>query len=213
MVNEPSLHTPGTGWIEVVCGGMFSGKTEEMIRRARRALIAGQNVQLFKPKLDVRYGENEITSHNDTAIDALAVETAEQIILLSGNADVICVDEAQFFDHQLVDVVNKLANDGKRVIIAGLDMDFMGKPFDPMPQLMAIAEYVSKLHAVCTVTGGVANYSQRVVDNDSQVLLGEYDAYEPRSRSAFRPPVDVPTKRNENARSMVNKPEPTKSKI
>lgn len=207
MIHEPNLHHPGSGWIEVICGSMFSGKTEEMIRRARRALIAGQNVQLFKPKLDDRYHAEEITSHNATMIPAHPVETADQIVLLCGAADVVCVDEAQFFDNRLVDVVNDLANDGKRVILAGLDMDYLGKPFEPMPSLMAIAEYVTKLHAICTVTGTMAHYSQRVIDSDSKVLLGEYDAYEPRSRHAYRPPVDKPTPRNENARSAVQKPE------
>jgi thymidine kinase len=207
MIHEPSLQAPGSGWIEVICGGMFSGKTEEMIRRARRALIAGQKVRLFKPALDNRYAEEEITSHNATMLPALAVETADQLILLSSDADVVCVDEAQFFDLRLVDVVNHLANDGKRVILAGLDMDYLGKPFEPIPQLMAIAEYVTKLHAICTVSGTLAHYSQRVVDSDSKVLLGEYDAYEPRSRQCFRPPVDSPTPRNANARSSVIKPE------
>lgn len=206
MSLEPMFHHPGTGWIEVICGGMFSGKTEEMIRRARRALIAGQNVLLFKPALDTRYGDEEIVSHNATMLPGIPVETADQIILLSGNADVVCVDEAQFFDMRLVDVANALANDGKRVLIAGLDMDYLGKPFEPVPQLMAIAEYVTKLHAICTQSGGIANYSQRVVEKEGTVLLGEYEAYEPRSRHFFRPPVDTPSHRTALARSQV-KPE------
>ncbi len=203
MIHEPSLHHPGTGWIEIICGGMFSGKTEEMLRRARRALIAGQDVQLFKPAVDSRYREAEIVSHNDNGLPAIPVETADQIILLSGSADVVCIDEAQFFDMRLVDVANTLANDGKRVIAAGLDMDYLGKPFEPVPQLMAVAEYVTKLHAICTQSGSMASYSQRVVARDGKVLLGEYDAYEPRSRHCFRPPVDTPTPRNAAARSAV----------
>jgi len=207
MIHEPSLHHPESGWIEVICGGMFSGKTEEMIRRAKRALIAGQEVHLFKPALDNRYREEEITSHNANMLPAFAVETADQIILLSGNAQVVCVDEVQFFDNRLIDVANTLANDGKRVILAGLDMDYLGKPFEPVPQLMAIAEYVTKLHAICTKCGTLAHYSQRVVDSDDKVLLGEYDAYEPRSRHCYHPPVDKPTPRNAIARSVVTKPE------
>lgn len=203
MIHEPSLHHPGTGWIEVICGGMFSGKTEEMLRRAKRALIAGQNVQLFKPAIDNRYREEEVVSHNDNGLPAIAVETADQIILLSGSAEVVCIDEAQFFDMRLVDVANTLANDGKRVITAGLDMDYLGKPFEPVPQLMAVAEYVTKLHAICTQSGTIASYSQRVVPGEGKVMLGEYDAYEPRSRHCFRPPVDTPTPRNDMARSAV----------
>lgn len=190
MLNEPSFVPQKTGWIEVVCGGMFSGKTEELIRRARRAHIAGQHVVVVKPKIDTRYSEEEIVSHNATALPGLVVDTADQIILLTGEAQVICIDEAQFFDERIVDVVNTLANDGKRVIIAGLDMDFEGRPFEPMPQLLAIAEYVTKLHAICAESGMMAHYSQRVVENRDRVLVGETGAYEPRARHCFRPPVD-----------------------
>lgn len=191
MINEPSFAPREFGWIEVVCGGMFSGKTEELIRRAKRAHIAGQRVIVVKPALDKRYSDDEVVSHNDTALPSILVDTADQIILLAGNARVICVDEAQFFDDRIVDVVNTLADDGKRVIVAGLDMDYLGKPFGPMPYLLAIAEYVTKLHAVCSESGAMAHYSQRVVENEDQVLVGEYDAYEPRARHCFRPPVDT----------------------
>lgn len=190
MINEPSFLPSHAGWIEVVCGGMFSGKTEELIRRARRAHIAGQNVVIVKPALDNRYSESDVVSHNETALPGLTVDTADQIILLTSSAKVVCIDEAQFFDDRIVDVANTLANDGKRVIIAGLDMDFEGNPFEPMPHLLAIAEYVTKLHAICAESGMMANFSQRVVENEDKVLVGEKDAYEPRARHCFRPPVD-----------------------
>lgn len=191
MINEPSLAPKDFGWIEVVCGGMFSGKTEELIRRAKRAHIAGQNVVVVKPAIDKRYSDTEVVSHNETALPSILVDTADQIVLLTGNARVVCIDEAQFFDDRIIDVANSLANDKKRVIIAGLDMDFEGRPFGPMPHLLAIAEFVTKLHAICSESGALANFSQRVVDNQNTVLVGEYDAYEPRARHCFRPSVDV----------------------
>lgn len=190
MINEPWFVPANIGWIEVVCGGMFSGKTEELIRRAKRAHIAGQNVVIVKPTVDDRYSKTDIVSHNESVLPGIQVDTADQIILLTSSAKVVCIDEAQFFDDRIVDVVNTLANDGKRVIVAGLDMDFAGKPFEPMPQLLAIAEYVTKLHAICAESGVMAHYSQRVVEHDNQVLVGEQEAYEPRSRHCFRPPVD-----------------------
>ncbi|MCW9706306.1 thymidine kinase [Fodinibius salsisoli] len=190
MLNEPSFVPQQIGWIEVVCGGMFSGKTEELIRRAKRAHIAGQKVVIVKPKVDNRYSEEDIVSHNENTLPGLVVDTADQMVLLTGDAQVVCIDEAQFFDNQLINVANTLANDGKRVIIAGLDMDFEGQPFEPMPQLLAIAEYVTKLHAVCSESGTMAHYSQRVVENKGRLLVGETDAYEPRARHCFRPPVD-----------------------
>ncbi|MTI86682.1 MAG: thymidine kinase [Balneolaceae bacterium] len=190
MINEPSFAPRECGWIEVVCGGMFSGKTEELIRRAKRAHIAGQNVVIVKPALDKRYSETEVVSHNESALPSILVDTADQVVLLTANAKVVCIDEAQFFDERIVDVANTLADDGKRVIIAGLDMDFEGQPFGPMPYLLAIAEYVTKLHAICAESGAIANYSQRIIEKESQVLVGEYDAYEPRARHCFRPPVD-----------------------
>lgn len=190
MHNEPSFIPDHIGWIEVICGGMFSGKTEELIRRAKRAHIAGQKVVVVKPKVDARYSEEDIVSHNKTALPSLAVDTADQMVLLTGEAQVVCIDEAQFFDQQIIQAANTLANDGKRVIIAGLDMDFEGRPFEPMPQLLAIAEYVTKLHAICAESGTMAHYSQRVVENKDRMLVGEADAYEPRARHCFRPPVD-----------------------
>jgi thymidine kinase len=190
MINEPSFLPNQVGWIEVVCGGMFSGKTEELIRRARRAQIAGQAVVIVKPAVDNRYSDSNVVSHNETSLPGITVDTADQIVLLTSSAEVVCIDEAQFFDMRIIEVVNTLANDGKRVIIAGLDMDYEGKPFEPMPQLLAIAEYVTKLHAVCAESGMMANYSQRVVENEDQVLVGEKDAYEPRARHCFRPPAD-----------------------
>lgn len=190
MLNEPSLVPQKVGWIEVICGGMFSGKTEELIRRAKRAHIADQKVVVVKPAVDNRYNEEDVVSHNKNVLPGLIVDTADQIILLTGEAEVVCIDEAQFFDRQLISVANTLANDGKRVIVAGLDMDFQGRPFEPMPQMLAIAEYITKLHAVCAESGTMAHYSQRVVENKDRVLVGEADAYEPRSRHCYRPPVD-----------------------
>ncbi len=191
MINEPSLAPKDFGWIEVICGGMFSGKTEELIRRAKRAHIAGQNVVVVKPAIDKRYSDTEVVSHNETALPSILVDTADQIVLLTGNARVVCIDEAQFFDDRIIDVANSLANDKKRVIIAGLDMDFEGRPFGPMPNLLAVAEFVTKLHAICSESGALANFSQRVVNNQNTVLVGEYDAYEPRARHCFRPSIDV----------------------
>lgn len=191
MINEPSFAPKDFGWIEVVCGGMFSGKTEELIRRAKRAHIAGQNVVVVKPAIDKRYSDTEVVSHNENALPSILVDTADQIVLLTGNAKVVCIDEAQFFDERIVDVANSLANDGKRVIVAGLDMDFEGKPFGPMPNLLAVAEFVTKLHAICSESGVMANFSQRVIDNTNTVLVGEYDAYEPRARHCYRPSVDT----------------------
>ena len=190
MINEPSFVPRQAGWIEVVCGGMFSGKTEELIRRARRAHIAGQEIIIVKPAIDNRYSEEEIVSHDENALPSIVVDTADQIILLTSTAKVVCIDEAQFFDDRIVDVANTLANDGKRVIVAGLDMDFEGRPFEPMPQLLAVAEYVTKLHAVCAESGMMAHYSQRVVASKDRVLVGESEAYEPRARHCFRPPID-----------------------
>lgn len=208
MLNEPSFVPQKVGWIEVICGGMFSGKTEELIRRAKRAHIAGQKVVVVKPAIDNRYNEEYVISHNKNVLPGIIVDTADQIVLLTGEAEVVCIDEAQFFDNQLVNVANTLANNGKRVIVAGLDMDYEGKPFEPMPQMMAIAEFVTKLHAVCAESGAMAHYSQRVVESRDRVLVGEAEAYEPRSRHCYRPPVDkrrgkpvTPIKKQESAKS------------
>ncbi|NBW69820.1 MAG: thymidine kinase [Bacteroidetes bacterium] len=185
MINEPSYLPPEYGWIEVICGGMFSGKTEELIRRAKRAKIAGQKVLVVKPKTDNRYSDTNVVSHNETAIPSVVVSESKQILELTNEFQVICIDEAQFFDGDIVEVANILANHQKRVIVAGLDMDYEGKPFGPMPYLLAIAEFVTKLHAICTKSGMLASYSQRVVEGTQQVMVGEYDAYEPRARHCF----------------------------
>ncbi len=176
---------PQKGWIEVICGSMFSGKTEELIRRLTRAKIARQRVEIFKPVIDIRYSENEVVSHNENAIRSTPVETASNIILLTGNVDVVGIDEAQFFDNGLIEVCNKLANMGIRVIVAGLDMDFQGKPFGPMPQLMCVAEYVTKVHAICMRCGSLANFSHRLSDREKLVLLGEKNDYEPLCRECY----------------------------
>lgn len=190
MLHEPTYLPPGMGWIEVICGGMFSGKTEELIRRAKRAQIAGQHVVTVKPEVDTRYDWQDVVSHDETTLPGIVASTADQIVLLAGNARVVCIDEVQFFDNRILEAANTLANGGKRVIIAGLDMDYMGKPFEPMPQLLAVAEYVTKLHAICAESGMIANYSQRIVESENRILLGESEAYEPRARHCFRPPVD-----------------------
>ncbi|WP_337042818.1 thymidine kinase [Emticicia sp. 17c] len=174
-----------TGWVEVICGSMFSGKTEELIRRLNRAKIAQQHVEIFKPAIDVRYHEADIVSHNQTAIRSTPVNTSAEILLMTSDCEVVGIDEAQFFDEGLVDIVNKLAEQGKRVIIAGLDMDSRGVPFGPMPFLMAIAEYVTKVHAICVVCGDIAHYSYRKVADGQQVLLGESDSYEARCRRCY----------------------------
>jgi thymidine kinase len=173
------------GWIEVICGCMFSGKTEELIRRLNRALIAKQKVEIFKPVTDTRYHHQHIVSHNETAIRSTPVHFASDILLLAGDCAVIGIDEAQFFDSAIVEVCNTLANGGKRVIVAGLDMDYEGKPFGAMPQLLAVAEFVTKVHAICAQTGQLASYSFRLSQNSDQIMLGEKNEYEARSRTAF----------------------------
>ena len=183
---------PRAGWIEVVCGSMFSGKTEELIRRMRRARIARQRVEIFKPALDARFSAVDVVSHDENAIPSTPVATADQILLLAADATVVGIDEAQFFSLDLVPVCQHLARQGKRVIVAGLDQDYLGQPFEPMPQLMAVAEFVTKLHAVCVVCGAPANHSQRIKSSGSRVLLGAGEAYEPRCRAHFQPLPDAP---------------------
>ncbi len=178
-------HTEQFGWIEVICGSMFSGKTEELIRRLKRAQFAKQRIEIFKPALDTRYDEEEVVSHNDSRIRSTPVPIASNIRLLANDVDVVGIDEAQFFDNEIVAVCNDLANRGIRVIVAGLDMDFKGNPFGPMPALMATAEYVTKVHAVCTHTGNLAHYSFRKAKNEDIVMLGETQEYEPLSRAAY----------------------------
>jgi thymidine kinase len=179
-------HVHQLGWIEVICGSMFSGKTEELIRRLKRAEFAKQKTLIFKPVTDVRYSESKVVSHDSNEIISNPVKSSIEVIQLSKDVDVVALDEAQFFDNGIVDVCNELANSGKRVIVAGLDMDYEGNPFGPMPNLMAIAEFVTKVHAICTKTGNLANYSHRISKSKDLVLLGEREEYEPLSRVAFK---------------------------
>lgn len=190
--------THGGGWIEVICGSMFSGKTEELIRRVKRAEFAGQNVMIFKPGIDTRYDEEEVVSHDENQISSVPVSNSTEILIHANDAHVVAIDEAQFFDGNLPNVCNQLANDGIRVICAGLDMDYEGNPFGPMPHLMAIAEYVTKVHAICVKTGKLAQYSHRIAGTQEQVELGEKDKYEPLSREAF---VKVMTEKRKQDRN------------
>ena len=173
------------GWIEVICGPMFSGKTEELMRRLRRAQIARQKIVIFKPSIDTRYDDTDVVSHDQNRIPSTPVEHSSSILLLTEGIDIVGIDEGQFFDNGIVDVCNQLANSGVRVIVAGLDMDSEGRPFGPMPYLMATAEFVTKVHAICTRTGDLAHYSFRKKPSEHQILLGEKEEYEPLSRRAF----------------------------
>lgn len=177
--------TTRRGRIEVICGSMFSGKTEELIRRLKRAKFAKQRVEIFKPAIDTRYSDVDVVSHEGHSISSTPIDSSASILLFSSEIDVVGIDEAQFFDAGLVDVCNQLANNGVRVIVAGLDMDFRGVPFGPMPALCAIADEVSKVHAICVKCGQLANYSHRTVKNDKQVMLGEMAEYEPLCRSCY----------------------------
>ena len=213
MFLEPHFKGQRSGWIEVICGSMFSGKTEELIRRLKRAQFAKQHVEIFKPIVDTRYHEQHVVSHDENQIRSTPVPAAANIRLLADDCQVVGIDEAQFFDDEIVTVCNDLANRGIRVIVAGLDMDFKGNPFGPMPALMATAEYVTKVHAICTRTGNLANYSFRKSENERLVVLGETEEYEPLSRAAFykamlkekisklevRDPVVLPEKNSSNA--------------
>ena len=198
------------GWIEVICGSMFSGKTEELIRRLKRAQFARQKVEIFKPSIDVRYHDDMVVSHDANEIRSTPVPAAANIPILADGCDVVGIDEAQFFDDEIVRVCNDLANKGVRVIVAGLDMDFKGNPFGPMPSLMATAEYVTKVHAVCTRTGNLAQYSYRKAKNDNLVMLGEVDEYEPLSRAAYYKAMTrdkVRTMKVNDAEEVTPKPE------
>lgn len=189
MFIEPHINNRNerkAGWIEVVCGSMFSGKTEELIRRLNRALIAGQLVEIFKPSIDKRYDVTNVVSHNARTIRSTPVDFANDILLKAGNCDVVGIDEAQFFDNTLVEVCEKLSAAGKRVIVAGLDMDFEAKPFEPMPMLMSISEYVTKVHAICATCGNIASFSFRLSMDTAKVKLGEKEAYEARCRTCFQ---------------------------
>lgn len=188
-----------SGWIEVICGSMFSGKTEELIRRLNRARIAKQKVEIFKPEIDKRYSEEDVVSHNANAIRSIPVQSASQILFYANEFDVIGIDEAQFFDAEIVSVCNHLANNGVRVIVAGLDMDFAGKPFGPMPNLLAIADYVTKVHAICMRCGNLANYSHRTIEGDKLVVLGETESYEPLCRTCYNKTNNPPSGNTKNA--------------
>ncbi|HWS54558.1 MAG TPA: thymidine kinase [Pyrinomonadaceae bacterium] len=189
------IHGGAPGWIEVIAGSMFSGKSEELIRRLRRARIARLKVQVFKPEIDVRFSRDHIVSHSEMRHESDAVPTATEILERVGPAtDVVGIDEGQFFDNDLVDVVNTLAGRGLRVIVAGLDQDYRGRPWEPMPQLLAVAEYITKTHAICVRCGQPANYSQRIVEVEGRVVVGASDAYEARCRRCFVPHADAPTR-------------------
>lgn len=185
MFIEPNISGEKRGWIEVICGSMFSGKTEELIRRLKRVQIAKLKVEIFKPAIDVRYDENKVVSHDANTIISNPVDHSQSILLLASNVDVVGIDEAQFFDEGIIDVCEKLAQRGIRVIVAGLDMDYKGRPFGPMPQLLAIADYITKLHAICVKCGNIASISYRKTLDENQVLLGEKDSYEPRCRKCY----------------------------
>ena len=185
FLENPVNHKEQFGWIEVICGSMFSGKTEELIRRLKRARFANQKIEIFKPAIDLRYDDQMVTSHDSNQIPSTSVPAAANIPILANDCEVVGIDEAQFFDDEIVKVCNDLANRGMRVIVTGLDMDYKGNPFGPMPALMATAEYVTKVHAVCTRTGNLAHYSHRTSDQKDLVVLGEKNNYEPLSRGAF----------------------------
>src|ERR1700712_4684675 len=182
MFIEPSISGERRGWIEVICGSMFSGKTEELIRRLKRVKIANLKAEIFKPAIDVRYDKTNIVSHDTNFIHSTPVESSQSILLLAQDVDVVGIDEAQFFDAEIGNVCEQLALKGVRVIVAGLDMDYTGKPFGQMPNLLSVADYITKLHAICVKCGNIANISYRKVAGGGQVLLGEKDVYEPRCR-------------------------------
>ncbi|MBK6620835.1 MAG: thymidine kinase [Saprospirales bacterium] len=185
MFLEPHFKGQRSGWIEVICGSMFSGKTEELIRRLKRAKIANQKVEIFKPRIDTRYDSGKVVSHDENSILAVPVESSHKLLELVEGVSVIGIDEAQFFDSDLPDVCQRLALKGKRVIVAGLDMDYRGQPFGPMPFLLAVAEYITKVHAICQHCGNLATHSFRLSDESETVVLGEKDQYEARCRTCY----------------------------
>jgi len=185
-----NLKNQNSGWIEVICGGMFSGKTEELIRRLRRAKIAKLSVVIFKPQLDSRFKKEHIVSHNKTEMESILIKDPTKILKLAINCQVVGIDETQFFDNKIIEVCQKLVKDNKRIIIAGLDKDYQGRPFKPMPQLMAEADYLDKLRAICTRCGNPASYSQRITQDLEKIVLGELDKYEPRCRGCFIEPSE-----------------------
>jgi thymidine kinase len=186
MFLEPHFNGQRRGWVEVICGSMFSGKTEELIRRLKRAKIANQRIEIFKPKIDTRYDERHVVSHDDNSVLSTPIAKSADILKLISGVDVVGIDEAQFFDAELPKVVEQLALKGIRVIIAGLDMDFKGRPFGPMPDLLAIAEYITKVHAICARCGNLAVHSYRHIADEDTVVLGEKDSYEPRCRTCYQ---------------------------
>ena len=183
-----TLTPKNAGWIEVICGSMFSGKTEELIRRLRRAQIAKMPTIIFKPRIDSRYSENHIVSHNQLKLESFVVDSPDQILKLAENASVVAIDEAQFFDNTILDICKTLASQGKRVVVAGLDTDYRGLPFGPMPQLMCEADYLDKLRAICIQCGNPATYTQRTSSDAGQVVIGELDKYEARCRNCYEAP-------------------------
>ena len=185
MFLEPHFKGQRSGWIEVICGSMFSGKTEELIRRLKRAKIANQKVEIFKPRLDTRYDTLKVVSHDENSILASPIESSKDLLKLTDGVSVVGIDEAQFFDQALPEVCQALALRGKRIIVAGLDMDYRGRPFGPMPNLLAVSEYITKVHAICQHCGNLATHSYRLADKDDTVVLGEKDAYEPRCRTCY----------------------------
>jgi thymidine kinase len=206
FLENPLNHKEQFGCIEVICGSMFSGKTEELIRRLRRAQFANQKIEIFKPAIDRRYDDQMVTSHDSNQIPSTSVPAAANIPILANDCQVVGIDEAQFFDDEIVEVCNDLANRGMRVIVAGLDMDYQGNPFGPMPALMATAEYVTKVHAICTQTGNLAHYSYRKSDQKDLVVLGEKDDYEPLSRGAFHEALSKSKKRGTKKDAKKKKP-------
>ncbi len=185
MFLEPHFKGQRSGWIEVICGSMFSGKTEELIRRLKRSKIAGQRVEIFKPKIDTRYDDTKVVSHDANYILATPIAKSRELLKLTDGVQVVGVDEAQFFDEELTEVLQRLAVGGKRIIVAGLDMDFRGRPFGPIPSLLAVSEYITKVHAICSHCGNLATHSYRLSEDGDTVVLGEKDRYEPRCRTCF----------------------------
>lgn len=190
MFIEPNISGERRGWIEVICGSMFSGKTEELIRRLKRARIANLKVEIYKPAIDVRYHEDHVVSHDSNYIPSVSIDNPQTILLLTADVDIVGIDEAQFFNEEIVPVCEALALRGTRVIVAGLDMDYMGRPFGQMPKLLAIADFITKLHAICVKCGNLASMSYRKIPMQGQVLLGEKDVYEPRCRKCYYEGLD-----------------------
>ncbi len=194
MFIEPHISGERRGWIEVICGSMFSGKTEELIRRLKRAKIANLKIEIFKPAIDVRYDEYNVVSHDSNFIQSTPIDNSQTILLMAGDVDIVGIDEAQFFDDEIIHVCETLALQGVRVIVAGLDMDYLGRPFGQMPRLLAIADFITKLHAICVRCGNLANISYRKTNAEGQVLVGEKDIYEPRCRKCYNAGEEVLSK-------------------